>query len=57
MKLGLTELLTSGTIVAAVPSSAQTYTLRDLGAAPGNTTSTGYALNDLGQAVGTSDRL
>lgn len=55
MKLRLSELLTIGTIVAAVPSLAQTYTLKDLGAAPGNTISQGYALNDLGQACGTSD--
>jgi hypothetical protein len=36
MKLRLTELLTIGTIVAAVPALAQNYTVQDLGAAPGN---------------------
>ena len=55
LKLRLTELLTIGTIVAAVPSLAQTYTLKDLGAAPGNTISLGYAFNELGQAAGISD--
>ena len=57
MKLRLTELLTIGTIVAAVPSLAQTYTLQDLGTLPGSTVSQGYALNELGQACGTSGSL
>lgn len=34
---------------------AQTYTIADLGALPGNTTTKAYGLNNLGQAVGTSD--
>jgi probable HAF family extracellular repeat protein len=55
MKLGLTELLTIGTMVAAVSSPAQTYTLQDLGTAPGTILSRGAALNDLGLACGTSD--
>jgi probable HAF family extracellular repeat protein len=55
MKLRLTELLAIGAIIAAVPSLAQTYTLQDLGALPGDTVSQGYALNDFGQAAGTSD--
>ncbi len=54
MKLLLSELLTIGTIVAAVSTPAQTYTLQDLGALPGDSVSQGYSLNDLGQAAGTS---
>jgi probable HAF family extracellular repeat protein len=57
MKLRLTELLVIGTILAAVPSLAQTYTLQDLGTLPGSTVSQGYALNELGQACGTSGSL
>ena len=55
MKLRLTELLTIGAIVAAVSSPAQTYTLQDLGTAPGTILSRGNSLNDLGVACGTSD--
>ena len=55
MKLRLTELLIIGTVVAAVSSPAQTYTLQDLGTAPGTILSRGNALNDLGVACGTSD--
>src|SRR5215472_16569795 len=55
MKLHLTELLTVGTMVAAVPSLAQTYSLQDLGTAPGTILSRGNSLNDLGVACGTSD--
>jgi probable HAF family extracellular repeat protein len=52
MKLRLTELLTIGTMVAAAPALAQTYTVEDLGALPGTSESEGVALNDLGQACG-----
>src|SRR6516165_3044770 len=52
MKLFLTELLTIGAIVAAVPSPAQTYTIQDLGLAPGTTYPLGQGLNDVGQACG-----
>jgi probable HAF family extracellular repeat protein len=52
MKLRLTELLAMGTMVAAVPALAQTYTVQDLGALPGTSESEGVALNDLGQACG-----
>ena len=52
MKLRLTELLAIGTMVAAVPALAQTYTVQDLGALPGTSESEGVALNDLGQACG-----
>ena len=53
MKLRLTELLTIGTMVAAVSSVAQTYTIQSLGAPlPGTAEPQGVALNDLGQACG-----
>ena len=52
MKLFLTELLTIGAIVAAVPSPAQTYTIQDLGLAPGTTYPLAQGLNDVGQACG-----
>ena len=55
MKLRLTELLIIGTVVAAVSSPAQTYTLQDLGTAPGTILSKGTGLNDLGQACGNSE--
>ena len=52
MKLRLTELLTIGTMVAAVSSLAQTYTIQDLGLAPGTSYPLGIGLNDVGQACG-----
>ena len=53
MKLRLTELLTIGTMVAAVSSLAQTYTIQNLGGPlPGTFEPQGVALNDLGQACG-----
>jgi probable HAF family extracellular repeat protein len=53
MKLHLTELLTIGTVVAAVSSLAQTYTIQNLGAPlHGTSEPQGIALNDLGQACG-----
>jgi probable HAF family extracellular repeat protein len=52
MKLSLTELLTVGTIVAAIPALAQTYTIQDLGLAPGTTDPLGQGLNDVGQVCG-----
>jgi len=52
MKLRLTELLTIGTIFAAVSSLAQTYTIQDLGLAPGTSYPLGIGLNDVGQACG-----
>jgi len=53
MKLRLTELLTIGTMVAAVSSLAQTYTIQNLGGPlPGTAEPQGTALNDLGQACG-----
>jgi len=52
MKLRLTQLLTIGTMVAAVSSLAQTYTIQDLGLAPGTTYPLGQGLNDVGQACG-----
>jgi len=55
MKLHLTELLTIGTIIAAGPSPAQTYTVQDLRPAPGTILSKGTDLNALGQACGNSD--
>jgi probable HAF family extracellular repeat protein len=55
MKLCLTQLLAVGTILAAVSSLAQTYTVQDLGTAPGTILSRGTGLNDLGLACGTSD--
>jgi probable HAF family extracellular repeat protein len=55
MKLRLTALLVIGTIVAAIPVLAQTYTVQDLGTAAGTFYSFGVALNDLGQACGNSD--
>ena len=55
MQLRLTQLLAIGAISAAMPSPAQTYTLQDLGTAPGTILSRGNALNELGQACGTSD--
>jgi hypothetical protein len=50
MKLRLTELLTIGTMVAAVSSLAQTYTIQI--PLPGTFERQGVALNDLGQACG-----
>lgn len=55
MKLHLTELLAIGTIVAAVPSLAQTYTVQELHPASGTILSKGIDLNALGQACGNSD--
>jgi probable HAF family extracellular repeat protein len=55
MKLRLAELLTIGSVVGAVSSLAQTYTVQDLGTAPGTILSRGTGLNDLGEASGTSD--
>src|SRR5215472_7284529 len=53
MKLRLTELLVIGTMVAAVSSPAQTYTIQNLGGPlPGTAEPQGTALNDLGQACG-----
>jgi probable HAF family extracellular repeat protein len=52
MKLCLTELLTIGTMVAAVSSLAQTYAVQDLGVLQGTAEPQGTALNDLGQACG-----
>jgi probable HAF family extracellular repeat protein len=47
-----TALLAIGTIAPAVSSSAQTYTIQDLGLAPGTTHPLGIGLNDVGQACG-----
>jgi probable HAF family extracellular repeat protein len=52
MKLRLTQLLAIGTIAVTVPALAQTYTIQDLGLAPGTTYPRGIALNDVGQACG-----
>ena len=52
MKLRLTELVTIGTIVAAVPSLAQTYTVQNLGVLQGTLEPESVALNNLGQACG-----
>ena len=52
MKLRLSELLTIGTMVAAVSSLAQTYTIQNLGLAPGTSNPLGVGLNDVGQACG-----
>ena len=52
MKLHLIHLLTIGTIFAAVRAPAQTYTIQDLGLAPGTTHPLGIGLNDVGQACG-----
>jgi probable HAF family extracellular repeat protein len=52
MKMHLIHLLTIGTIFAAVSSLAQTYTIQDLGLAPGTTHPLGQGLNDVGQACG-----
>lgn len=52
MKLRLTLLLAIGTIAVTVPALAQTYTIRDLGLAPGTTYPLGMGLNDVGQACG-----
>jgi probable HAF family extracellular repeat protein len=46
----LTALLAAGTTTV----QAQSYNVMDLGALPGNSTSTAQGLNDLGQAAGTS---
>jgi probable HAF family extracellular repeat protein len=40
---------------SASQSTAQTYTVTDLGTLPGSTVSQGYALNDAGEAAGVSD--
>jgi probable HAF family extracellular repeat protein len=40
---------------SSIPLHAQSFTITDLGALPGNTTTNAYGLNSLGQAVGTSD--
>src|SRR6202789_4245801 len=42
-------------LARAVPSSAQQYTVTDLGTLPGNSISKASALNDAGEAVGVSD--
>ena len=42
-------------VESSIHLHAQTYTIADLGALPGNTTTKAYGLNNLGQAVGTSD--
>jgi hypothetical protein len=52
MKLHLIQLLTIGTIFAAVRGLAQTYAIQDLGLAPGTTYPLGQGLNDVGQACG-----
>lgn len=52
MKLHLIHLLTIGTIFGAVPALAQTYTIVNLGLAPGTTDPLGQGLNDVGQACG-----
>ena len=52
MKLRLTELLTIGTMAAAVSSLAQTYTIQNLGLAPGTSDPLAQGLNDFGQACG-----
>jgi len=49
MKLRPSELLTIGTMVA-VSSPAQTYTMQNLGLAPGTSNPHGIGLNDVGQA-------
>jgi probable HAF family extracellular repeat protein len=54
MKLRLTALLAVGLVAGTVPSLAQTYSIKDLGAVAGDSVSKGYSLNDLGQAAGTS---
>lgn len=42
-------------LVSPVPLHAQSFTITDLGALPGNTATNAYGLNNLGQTVGTSD--
>jgi hypothetical protein len=42
-------------VESSIHLHAQTYRITDLGALPGNTTTKAYGLNNLGQAVGTSD--
>jgi probable HAF family extracellular repeat protein len=42
-------------VESSIRLHAQTYRITDLGALPGNTTAKAYGLNNLGQAVGTSD--
>jgi hypothetical protein len=54
MKSTLTGLLAAGFVATVAPSPAQTYSVKDLGAVPGESVSQGYSLNDLGQAAGTS---
>ena len=52
MELRLIGLVTIGLMVTAVSSMAQTYTIQDLGLAPGTTSPRGIGLNDVGQACG-----
>jgi probable HAF family extracellular repeat protein len=54
MKLRLTALLVAGFVAGTVPSTAQTFSIKDLGAVAGDSVSKGYSLNDLGQAAGSS---
>jgi probable HAF family extracellular repeat protein len=54
MKLTIIGLFVAGLVATVVPSPAQTYSIKDLGAVPGDSVSVGYSLNDLGQAAGTS---
>jgi probable HAF family extracellular repeat protein len=56
MKSPLTVLLAGILTAGMTPllSQAQSYTITDLGALSGESTSTGYALNDSGQAAGAS---
>src|ERR1017187_8376470 len=54
MKLRLTALLAAGFVAGTVPSTAQTFSIKDLGAVAGDSVSKGYSLNDLGQAAGSS---
>lgn len=54
MKYYSSALAAIALLTGAAPSQAQTYTLKDLGAAPGESVSVGYGLNEMGQAAGTS---
>src|SRR5215472_10953263 len=52
MKLFLTELLTIGAIVVAIPSLAQTYSIQAISPPSGTTSPLAQGLNDVGQACG-----
>lgn len=55
-KLGMFAILSTLWLCAlASQSSAQTYTVTDLGTLPGNSVSQAYALNDAGEVAGVSD--